>query len=94
MISYSPKKTRSFNIVILDIIEVNAGAILTVSLLQKLVKPEMSMAAKFDYIMNYFKRCVLLTLSNIIFVCPSINIITLGWRAGRPSGSTTVFFWP
>jgi len=35
---------------------VNAGAILTVSLLQKLVKPEMSMAGKFDYIMNYFSR--------------------------------------
>ena len=37
-------------------LQVNAGAILTVSLLQKLVKPEMSMAAKFDYIMNYFTR--------------------------------------
>jgi len=35
---------------------VNAGAIVTISLLQKLVKPEMSMAAKFDYIMNYFTR--------------------------------------
>jgi len=35
---------------------VNAGAILTISLLQKLVKPEMSMAEKFDYILNYFTR--------------------------------------
>ena len=36
--------------------QVNAGAILTISLLQKLIKPEMSMAEKFDYILNYFTR--------------------------------------
>ena len=35
---------------------VNAGAILTVSLLQRLIQPQMSMAEKFDYILDYFTR--------------------------------------
>ena len=36
--------------------QVNAGAILTVSLLQRLIQPQMSMAEKFDYILDYFTR--------------------------------------
>ena len=35
---------------------VNAGAILTISLLQRLVHPQMSMAEKFEYILDYFTR--------------------------------------
>ena len=35
---------------------VNAGSILTLALIQKLVKPELSNAAKFDYIRDYFTR--------------------------------------
>ncbi|XP_018917605.1 glutaminase kidney isoform, mitochondrial isoform X2 [Bemisia tabaci] len=35
---------------------INAGAILVCALLKTLVKPEMSLAEKFDYVMNYFKR--------------------------------------
>lgn len=34
---------------------INAGAILVCALLKTLVKPEMSLAEKFDYVMNYFK---------------------------------------
>lgn len=34
---------------------INAGAILVCSLLKTLVKPEMTLAEKFDYTMNYFK---------------------------------------
>jgi len=35
---------------------INAGAILVCSLLKTLVKPEMGLAEKFDFTMNYFKR--------------------------------------
>lgn len=35
---------------------INAGAILTCSLLQALIKPEMTVAEKFDYTMSWFKR--------------------------------------
>ncbi|KAL6255063.1 hypothetical protein P5V15_013396 [Pogonomyrmex californicus] len=35
---------------------INAGAILVCSLLKTLVKPEMGLAEKFDFAMNYFKR--------------------------------------
>lgn len=35
---------------------INAGAILICSLLKTLVKPEMGLAEKFDFTMNYFKR--------------------------------------
>ena len=34
---------------------INAGAILTASLLQTIVRPEMKHSEKFDWIMNYFK---------------------------------------
>jgi len=34
---------------------INAGAILVCSLLKTLVKPEMTLAEKFDFTMNYFK---------------------------------------
>lgn len=35
---------------------INAGAILVCSLLKTLVKPDMGLAEKFDFAMNYFKR--------------------------------------
>lgn len=35
---------------------INAGAILICSLLKTLVKPEMALAEKFDFTINYFKR--------------------------------------
>lgn len=35
---------------------INAGAILVCSLLKSLIKPEMTLAEKFDFTMNYFKR--------------------------------------
>lgn len=34
---------------------INAGAILVCSLLKSLVEPEMTLAEKFDYTMNFFK---------------------------------------
>lgn len=34
---------------------INAGAIMTCSLLKTLVKPEMTLAEKFDYTLAYFK---------------------------------------
>ncbi|XP_024937284.1 glutaminase liver isoform, mitochondrial isoform X3 [Cephus cinctus] len=53
---------RNFNELVLDYNKkphnpmINAGAILISSLLKTLIKPEMTLAEKFDYIMNYFKR--------------------------------------
>lgn len=50
-----------YNILILFIIEkphnpmINAGAIITCSLLKTLVKPEMTLAEKFDYTLAYFQ---------------------------------------
>lgn len=35
---------------------INAGAILVCSLLKTLIKPEMALAEKFDFTMDYFKR--------------------------------------
>lgn len=35
---------------------INAGAILVCSLLKSLIKPEMTLAEKFDFTMNYFKK--------------------------------------
>ena len=37
---------------------INAGAILVCTLLKTLVTPEMNLAEKFDFTMNYFKVCV------------------------------------
>jgi hypothetical protein len=37
-------------------LQVNAGAILIMSLLQRHIHPEMSMANKFDYLLNYYSR--------------------------------------
>lgn len=34
---------------------INAGAILTASLLQTIIRPEMKHSEKFDWLMNYFK---------------------------------------
>nr|CAD7195097.1 unnamed protein product [Timema douglasi] len=53
---------RNFNELVLDHNKkphnpmINAGAILVCSLLKTLVKPEMTLAEKFDFTMNYFKR--------------------------------------
>ncbi|XP_067008657.2 glutaminase liver isoform, mitochondrial isoform X1 [Anabrus simplex] len=53
---------RNFNELVLDYNKkphnpmINAGAILVCSLLKTLVKPEMTLAEKFDFTMNYFKR--------------------------------------
>ncbi|XP_011632823.1 glutaminase liver isoform, mitochondrial isoform X3 [Pogonomyrmex barbatus] len=53
---------RNFNELVLDYNKkphnpmINAGAILVCSLLKTLVKPEMGLAEKFDFAMNYFKR--------------------------------------
>ena len=35
---------------------VNSGAIMSTSILLHLVKPEMNMAQKYDYVMAFFKR--------------------------------------
>lgn len=35
---------------------INAGAILVCALLKTLVKPEMTLAEKFDYVMDFFKK--------------------------------------
>lgn len=53
---------RSFNQLVLDYNNkphnpmINAGAILTCSLIQALIKPDMTAAEKFDYVMSWFKR--------------------------------------
>ncbi|KAK6632317.1 hypothetical protein RUM44_007358 [Polyplax serrata] len=53
---------RNFNELVLDSNMqphnpmINAGAILVCALLKTLVKPEMTLAEKFDFTMNYFKR--------------------------------------
>ncbi|XP_047005081.1 glutaminase liver isoform, mitochondrial isoform X1 [Schistocerca americana] len=53
---------RNFNELVLDYNKkphnpmINAGAILVCALLKTLVKPEMTLAEKFDFTMNYFKR--------------------------------------
>ncbi|KAL0273652.1 UNVERIFIED_CONTAM: hypothetical protein PYX00_006278 [Menopon gallinae] len=53
---------RNFNELVLDDNKqphnpmINAGAILVCALLKTLVKPEMTLAEKFDFTMNYFKR--------------------------------------
>ncbi|CAD1472739.1 unnamed protein product, partial [Heterotrigona itama] len=53
---------RNFNELVLDYNKkphnpmINAGAILVCSLLKSLIKPEMTLAEKFDFTMNYFKK--------------------------------------
>ncbi|XP_012245352.1 glutaminase liver isoform, mitochondrial isoform X3 [Bombus impatiens] len=53
---------RNFNELVLDYNKkphnpmINAGAILICSLLKSLIKPEMTLAEKFDFTLNYFKR--------------------------------------
>ncbi|KAH0946401.1 hypothetical protein HN011_009637 [Eciton burchellii] len=53
---------RNFNELVLDYSKkphnpmINAGAILVCSLLKTLIKPEMGLAEKFDFTMDYFKR--------------------------------------
>lgn len=37
---------------------INAGAIITCSLLKTLIKPEMTLAEKFDYTLSYFRVSV------------------------------------
>jgi glutaminase len=58
---------------------INAGAILICSLLKTLVHPEMTLAEKFDFIMNYFKvrsvnLSVLLTPSIGTDLIPQISV--------------------
>lgn len=45
---------------------INAGAILVCALLKTLVKPEMTLAEKFDFTMNYFEVSVYLTITNAV----------------------------
>ncbi|KAK1133395.1 hypothetical protein K0M31_011208 [Melipona bicolor] len=53
---------RNFNELVLDYNKkphnpmINAGAILVCSLLKSLIKPEMTLAEKFDFTVNYFKK--------------------------------------
>lgn len=53
---------RNFNELVLDFNKkphnpmINAGAILVCSLLKTIVKPDMTLAEKFDFTMNYFER--------------------------------------
>ncbi|XP_043261575.1 glutaminase kidney isoform, mitochondrial isoform X6 [Colletes gigas] len=53
---------RNFNELVLDYNKkphnpmINAGAILVCSLLKSLIKPEMTLAEKFDFAINYFKK--------------------------------------
>lgn len=47
---------------------VNAGAIIVCSLLKQMVRPEMSLAEKFDYTYHYFKASSILYLF-ISFKC-------------------------
>ncbi|XP_077292117.1 glutaminase isoform X2 [Arctopsyche grandis] len=53
---------RNFNELVLDFNMkphnpmINAGAILVCAILKTLVKPEMTLAEKFDYVMDFFKR--------------------------------------
>lgn len=42
---------------------INAGAILVCSLLQTLVKPELTLAEKFDYVQHYFSVSFILYLA-------------------------------
>lgn len=55
---------RNFNELILDYNKkphnpmINAGAIITCSLLKTLIKPEMTLAEKFDYTLAYFQVCI------------------------------------
>lgn len=45
---------------------INAGAILICALLKTLVKPEMTMAEKFDFTMNYFEVSPVFIVQNKI----------------------------
>ncbi|XP_068989634.1 glutaminase kidney isoform, mitochondrial isoform X7 [Neodiprion pinetum] len=68
---------RNFNELVLDYNKkphnpmINAGAILVCSLLKTLIKPEMTLAEKFDFTMNYFKRLAggeSLSFNNAVFL--------------------------
>ncbi|XP_055916694.1 glutaminase liver isoform, mitochondrial isoform X2 [Eupeodes corollae] len=68
---------RNFNEIILDQKNkphnpmINAGAIITCSLMQTLVKPEMTMAEKFDYTLQWFKKMAgdeNITFNNAVFL--------------------------
>ena len=56
-----PQKHEKLNLMMISISEkphnpmINAGAILMCALLKTLVKPEMTLAEKFDFVMEYFK---------------------------------------
>lgn len=75
---------------------INAGAILVCSLLKTLVKPEMTLAEKFDYTMNYFKVSALRSVNfeNIhpwyLTLC-FIFLFNSDWQVGSLLGSTMQF---
>lgn len=45
---------------------INAGAIITCSLLKTLIKPEMTLAEKFDYTLSYFQVGLSIMLMKIL----------------------------
>lgn len=47
---------------------INAGAIITCSLLKTLIKPEMTLAEKFDYTMSFFQVCTQIALKFNSFI--------------------------
>lgn len=58
---------------------INAGAILVCSLLKTLVKPEMTLAEKFDYTMQWFRVTIVLKDCNSQLLCEFLSIETIWW---------------
>lgn len=62
---------------------INAGAILVCALLKTLVRPEMTLAEKFDFTMNYFE----VNNPSTAVGCPRTKMCnfseTCGWRRLR-----------
>ncbi len=72
---------------------VNSGAIMSASILLYLLKPEMNVAQKYDYVFDFFK--VSATLSSLSFIkqkrLPSINDVELGLKHSSRSTLTERF---
>jgi hypothetical protein len=62
---------------------INAGAILVCALLKTLVTPEMTLAEKFDFTMNYFKVSSLIFM--YILTCLSGQGLQHSQELSRPS---------